>query len=127
MSSDHQPRTLLMARKTSSGVWSTVKAAVKLALPAAAAVMLGAPFSGACQHAPAPGARCHRWSATAFVRCGYVRSRARAREYVAVSGGRPDSGAFGEPRQLRATAAGLHQKPFHVLFHRADRKLQRSG
>src|SRR5262245_2187739 len=39
MSSDHQPRTLLMAWKTSSGAWSTAKAAVKLAFPAVLAVM----------------------------------------------------------------------------------------
>src|SRR5450631_521789 len=30
MSPDHHPRTLLMAAKTSSGLWSTLKAAVKL-------------------------------------------------------------------------------------------------
>src|ERR1035441_7479088 len=41
MSSDHQPRTLLMAWKTSSGVWSTEKAAVKLAFPAGLAVISG--------------------------------------------------------------------------------------
>jgi hypothetical protein len=39
--SDHQPRTLLMASKTSSGVWSTEKAAVKLAFPAGSAIMSG--------------------------------------------------------------------------------------
>src|SRR5258708_2254651 len=43
MSSDHQPRTLLMAWKTSSGVWSTAKAAVKLAFPVVLAVMSGLP------------------------------------------------------------------------------------
>src|SRR5713101_1368707 len=39
MSSDHQPRTLVTAWKTSSGVWSTEKAAVKLAFSAGLAVM----------------------------------------------------------------------------------------
>src|SRR5450759_4588358 len=77
MSSDHQPRTLLMAWKTSSGAWSTEKAAVKLALSAGVAVMLGLP-SWACQHAPAPGTRRHRWRATAFVPSGYVLSRVLA-------------------------------------------------
>jgi hypothetical protein len=41
-------------------------------------------------------------------------------EYVAASDGGLDSGALGEPGQLRSAVTGLHEKPFHVLFHRAD-------
>src|SRR5260370_24503128 len=52
MSSDHQPQTLLMAWKTSSGVWSTEKAAVKFAFPAGVAVLSGALAGGGVLAAP---------------------------------------------------------------------------
>src|SRR5690349_13211582 len=131
MSSDHQPRTLLMAWKTSWGVWSTEKAAVKLAFPAGLAIMSGLLAGwvlGPANNALAPGTRRHRWRATALVSSGYVHSRVLAsREYVAASDGGLDSGAVGEPGQLSAAVTGLHEKPFHVLFHGADRQVQRPG
>src|SRR5215471_17500883 len=76
--------------------------------------------SWACQHAPAPSTRCHRWCATAFASSGYVLSQVLASQYVAASDSGLDSGALGELGQLRAAVTGLHEKPFHVLFHGAD-------
>src|SRR5207244_5699466 len=113
MSSDHQPRTLLMAWKTSWGVWSTEKAAVKLAFPAGLAVMSGllvgwvlgpanmlrrrarAAIGGALRHLRPPATYL-----AGFWPC----------EYGAASDGGLDSGALGEPGQLRAAGTGLHEQ-----------------
>src|SRR5215510_12966267 len=83
--------------------------------------------SWACQHAPAPSTRRHRWRTTAFVASGYVLSQVLARQYVVASDGGPDSGILGELGQLRAAVTGLHEKPFHVLFHGADRQVGRAS
>src|SRR5262249_28243861 len=70
--------------------------------------------SRARQHVQEPGSRRHRWSATAFVLPGTYLAGLSPREYVATSDSGQDSGALGEPGQLRAAVAGLHEKPFHV-------------
>ena len=123
MSSDHQPRTLLMAWKTSSGVWSTAKAAVKLAFPAVLAAMsgllagwvLGPANMVQCRVRAAIGGALRHLRPPATYLAGFWPG-----EYVAASDGGLDSGALGEPGQLRAAVTGLHEKPFHVLFHGAD-------
>src|SRR6266699_668181 len=130
MSSDHQPRTLLMAWKTSSGVWSTAKAAVKLAFPAVLAAMsglladwvLGPANMVRCRVRAAIGGALRHLRPPATYIAGFW-----PYEYVAASDGGLDSGALGEPGQLRAAVTGLHEKPFHVLFHGADRQVQRPG
>ncbi len=112
-----------MAWKTSSGAWSTAKAAVKLAFPAGLAVMSGllagwvlgpanmlrrrarAAIGGALRHLRPPATYL-----AGFWPC----------EYGAASDGGLDSGALGEPGQLRAAVTGLHEQPFHVLFYGAD-------
>src|SRR5258707_8029764 len=130
MSSDHQPRTLLIAWKTSSGPWSTAKAAVKLAFPVVLAVMsgllagwvLGPANMVRCRVRAAIGGALRHLRPPATYLAGFWPC-----EYVAASDGGLDSGALGEPGQLRAAVTGLHEKPFHMLFHRADRQVQRPG
>src|SRR5690348_18297484 len=123
MSSDHQPRTLLMARKASSGVWSTEKAAVKLAFPAVLAAMSG--LRAGWVLGPANMVRCRVGAAIGgalrhLCLLGTYLAGFSPREYAAASDGGPHSGALGEPGQLRAAVTGLHEKPFHVLLHGAD-------
>src|SRR5258707_1630400 len=118
MSSDHQPRTLLIAWKTSSGPWSTAKAAVKLAFPVVLAVMsgllagwvLGPANMIRCRARAAIGSALRHLRPPATYLAGFWPC-----EYVAASDGGLDSGALGEPGQLRAAVTGLHEKPFHML------------
>src|SRR5215469_366839 len=51
----------------------------------------------------------------------------RRRRYVTGSDGGLDAGALGKPGQLRAAVTGLRQQPLYMLFHGADRQLQRPG
>src|SRR5260370_24021042 len=88
MSSDHQPRTLLIAWKTSSGPWSTAKAAVKLAFPVVLAVMSG-PLAGwglvASNMVRCPGRAALRGAPPPFRPPPPHLSRVLPREYVAAA------------------------------------------
>src|SRR5258708_23852899 len=123
MSSAHQPRTLLIAWKTASGPWSTAKAAVKLAFPAVLAAMsgllagwvLGPANMVQCRVRAAIGGALRHLRPPATYLAGFWPG-----EYVAASDGGLDSGALGEPGQLRAAVARLPEKPVPLRFHGAD-------